>query len=160
MTVSRCPEHGNLMLDLARGRLDDVRSLDAEAVREACPICARWWNETFSGDAFDLVERAVAESISHFAPPAWRRYRWLAAAAAIILVVGIGATSMMWRNADTSRAHAGDEVSTWDFESGSLDTAAVTVGHASTGSEESSEEAAMFTGDFESGNYSGWSTNS
>jgi hypothetical protein len=160
MTVSNCPEHDDLMRELARGRLDDERSLRAETVREKCAECARWWNETFSGEAYDGVDGSVAEAISSFAPPDRRRYRWLAAAAALVFAVGIGATSLLWRDDQTSPANASDVVSTWDFEPGTVDEIAAAVGEATDGSDESNGKPAVFVGDFESGNLSGWSTNS
>jgi hypothetical protein len=160
MTVSNCPEHGDLMRKLARGCIDDERSLRAETVREECADCARWWNEAFSGEAYDVVDGAVAEAISSFFPPARRRYRWLAAAAAVVLAVGIGATSMLRRDAQTSPAYASDVVSTWDFETGTLDGTVAAAGEAPDGSDESNGEAPVFVSDLESGDLSGWSSNS
>jgi hypothetical protein len=160
MTVSNCPEHGDLMRELARGCFDDERSLRAETVREECADCARWWNEAFSGEAYDVVDRAVAEAISSFFPPARRRYRWLAAAAAVVLAVGIGATSILWRDAPTSPAYSSDVVSTLDFETGTLDGAVVAAGEAPDGSDELNGEAPVFVSDLESGDLSGWSSNS
>ena len=160
MTVSSCPEHGDLMRELARGCFDDERSLGAETVREECVDCASWWNEAFSGEVYDAVDGAVAEVISSFVPPARRRYRWLAAAAALVLAIGIGATSMLWRDAQTSPAYASDVVSTWDFETGSLDEAVAAAGEALDGSDKSNGKPAVFVGDFESGDVSSWSTDS
>ena len=160
MTVSNCPEHGDLMRDLARGRLDDERSLRAETVREECTECARWWNETFSGEAYDAVDGSVAEAISSFVLPTRRRYWWLAAAAALVLAVGIGSTSILWRDAPTSPSYAGDEVSTWDFEPGTLDKVDAAEGEVADGRDEPSGKAAIFASDLESGDLSGWSTNS
>ncbi len=114
--MSNCPEHGDLMRDFARGCFDEERSMWAETVRENCADCARWWNKTFSGEAYGAVEGAVTESIASFVPPARRRYRWLAAAAALVLAVGIGATSMLWRSPQTSPTDASEVLSTWDFE--------------------------------------------
>ena len=160
MTVSNCPEHGALMRELARGCFDDEGWLRAEAVREECVDCARWWNEAFSGDVYDAVDGAVAEVISSFVPPARRRYRWLAAAAAVVLAVGIGATSMLWRDAQTSPAYASDVVSTWDFEAGALDETFAAAGEAPDLNDEPNGESALFVSDLESGDLSGWSTNS
>jgi hypothetical protein len=160
MTVSNCPEHGDLMRDLARGCFDDERSLRAETVREECADCARWWHEAFGGEAYDVVDGAVAEAISSFVPPARRRFRWLAAAAAVVLAVGIGATSMLWRGAQTSPAYSSDVVSTMDFETGILDGTVTATGEAPVGSDESNGEAPVFVGDLESGDLSGWSSNS
>jgi hypothetical protein len=160
MTVSNCPEHGEEMRDLALGLLDDDASLRAETVREGCSECARWWHEAFSGEAYDGVDGAVAEAISSFAPPVRRRYRWLAAAAALVLAVGIGATSMLWRDAQPSPAHVSDVVSTWDFEPGTLKEATAVADEATEASDESNGKQAVFVGDFESGDLSGWSTGS
>jgi hypothetical protein len=148
------------MREFARGCLDDERSLRAETVREECADCARWWNEAFSGEAYDAVDGAVAEAISSFVPPARRRYRWLAAAAALVLAVGIGATSLLWREAQTLPANASDEVSTWDFETGSLTATVPTAGQATDASDVSIGKPAVFAGDFESGDLSSWSTGS
>jgi hypothetical protein len=158
MTVQGCPEHGDLMRELARGCLDDERSLRAETVREECADCARWWNETFSGEAYDAVDAAVAEAISSFVPPVRRRYRWLAAAAALVLAVGIGAVSMLWRDDQISHPPSSDVVSTWDFEHGTLDKAIEATGDATDGGDKSNGKPGVFVSDFESGDLSGWST--
>jgi len=159
-TVSNCPEHGDLMCDLARGRLDDERSIWAETVRENCADCARWWKEAFSCEAYDAVDGLVAEAISSFVPPARRSYKWLAAAAAVVLAVGIGATSMLWRDAQTAPKDASEVVSTWDFEAGTLNEAVAATGEVTDGSDEVNGNPAMFIGDFESGDLSSWSTSS
>lgn len=162
--MSICPEHGDLMRELARGHFDDERSLRAETVREECADCARWWNEAFSGEVYGAVDGAVAEAISSFVPPARRRYRWLAAAAAVVLAFGIGATSMLRRDAQTSPPYASDVVSTWDFEAGALDenfaAAGEAPGEAPDWNDEPNGESALFVSDMESGDLSGWSTNS
>ena len=158
--MSNCPEHGDLMRELARGCLDDERSIWAETVREDCVGCTRWWNEAFSGDAYAAVDGSVSEAISSFVPPARRHYRWFAIAAALVLAVGIGATSMLWRSPQASPADASDVVSTWDFEPGTLDEEVVATNDATDGSGESSGTSAVFVGDFESGDLSGWSTDS
>ena len=158
--MSNCPEHGDLMRELARGCLDDERSIWAETVREDCADCARWWNEAFNGEAYDAVDGSVAEVISSFVPPARRRYRWLAAAAAVVLAVGIGATSMLWRDAQPLPADTSEVVSTWDFEAGTLNEAVAATGEVTDGSDEANGKQAVFVGDFESGDLSSWSANS
>jgi hypothetical protein len=159
-TVSNCREHGDLMRELARGCLDDERSLSAETVRDECADCARWWNEAFNGRAYDAVDEAVAQAISSFVSPARRRYGWLAAAAALVLAVGIGATSMLWRSAEISPVTGSEVVSTWDFEAGTLNEAVAATGEVAAGSDEANGNPAVFVGDFESGDLSSWSTNS
>ena len=158
--MSNCPEHGDLMRDLARSCLDDERSIWAETVREDCVGCTRWWNEAFSGDAYDAIDAVVAEAISTFDPPARRHYRWLAAAAAVVLAIGVGATSMLWRTTDTSPALVSEVVSTLDFEPDTVSQAVAAAGKASDGSVESNGEPAVFIGDFESGDLSSWSSDS
>jgi len=160
MTVSNCPEHGDLMRDLARGRLDDERSLRAETVREECAECTRWWNETFSGEAYDVVDGSVTAAISSFAPPARRRYRWLAAAAALVLAASVSVTSLLWRDDQTSPAISSEVVSTWDFEAGSLTATVPATGEATDASDKTDGKAAIFVSDLESGDLSGWSTDS
>ncbi len=158
--MSNCPKHGDLMRELARGSFDDERSLRAETVREDCVACARWWNEAFSGQAYDAVDGAVVEVISSFNPRARRHFRWLAAAAALVLAVGIGATSMLWRTTETPPVAASDVVSTLDFEADTLDEAVAAAGEATDGSDEANGKLAVFVGDFESGDLSGWTTGS
>jgi len=158
--VSNCPKHGDLMRELARGSFDDERSLRAETVREDCVACARWWNEAFSGQAYDAVDGAVVEVISSFNPRARSHFRWLAAAAALVLAVGIGATSMLWRTNETPPAPVSDVVSTWDFEAGTFDESVAAAGEVTARGDETNGTSAMFVGDFESGDLSGWTTGS
>ncbi len=158
--MSNCPEHGDLMRELARGCLDDERSIWAEAVREGCPDCARWWHQDFSGEAYNVIDGAVAEAISSFVPPARRRYGWFAAAAALVLAVGVATTSMLWRDTQPSSSISSDVVSTWDFEAGTLNEAVAATGEVTAGSDEANGKQAVFVGDFESGDLSSWSTSS
>lgn len=158
--MSNCPEHGDLMRELARGYLDDERSIWAETVRDDCPDCAHWWNEEFNDRAYDAVDEAVAQAILSFVPPARRHFRWLAAAAAVVLAVGIGATSMLWRTTENSPAPVSDVVSTFDFEPDTLGQAVAAAGEATDGSVGSNGKPAVFVGDFESGDLSSWSSDS
>ncbi len=100
--VPTCPHHGDLVLDLARGRLSDADAMAAELERESCPHCAQWWNATFTVDATAEVDVAVAQAFADFSPAAGRRRGWLAAAAAAVLAVGVGTTVMMWSGGETS----------------------------------------------------------
>lgn len=158
--MSNCPEHGDLMRELARGYLDDERSIWAETVRDDCPDCAHWWNEAFNERAYEVVDEAVAQAISNFVPPTRRRYGWFAAAAALVLAVGIGASSMLWRSPQMSPTDTSEVVSTLDFEAGALDGAVAATGEASDGGDEANGKPAVFVGDFESGDLSSWSANS
>lgn len=116
-------------------RREDERSLRAETVREECAECTRWWNETFSGEAYDVVDGSVTAAISSFAPPARRRYRWLAAAAALVLAASVSVTSLLWRDDQTSPAISSEVVSTWDFEAGSLTATVPATGEATDASD-------------------------
>lgn len=160
MTLPNCPDHDDLMRELARGRLDDERSLGAESLREECPHCASWWTGAFGGDAFEVVEAAVADEIASFTPPARRRREWLAVAAAVVFAIGIGGVSVLWRGDQAVPSHADDVVSTMNFETGAL---AETVSETDGTVDENGEapaEAAVFRGDLESGDLSTWSSHS
>lgn len=160
MTAVNCPEHGNLMRDLARGVLDDERALTAEAVRSECGHCGRWWCEAFACEAYERVDRALAESIADFAPPARRRPGWLAVAAAVVLAIGVGATSMLWRGERTSPGLADGVVSTWDFEAGTVESTHGAATEVGGRGERTGNEFAVFVSGLESGDLSAWSSHS
>jgi hypothetical protein len=91
MYSPNCPDHGRLVLDLALGRLDDPAALEAEVVSESCPVCRAWWQEQFEGVAAEVVDEAVATAFGDLQLPGRRRgYRWMAAAAAVIMTLGVG----------------------------------------------------------------------
>ena len=164
MKAPNCPHHGNLVLDLARGLLSDADAAVADLELESCPQCAAWWNATFSADATTEVDAAVAQAFAEFSPAAFRRRGWLAAAAAAVLAVGIGTTTMLWRGSETSpvvavQAPAAAALATWDFESGELapvsEAAAVP-----TPSDRGEVGEALFVNDLESGDLSSWTFHS
>lgn len=101
-----CPDHGRLVLDLALGRLDDDLAVDAEHALETCPGCRSWWHEHLEGDAAEAVDGAVATAFAGLELPARRRGSWLAAAAVIVMTVGVGA---LWLTPDRA---APDRVAT------------------------------------------------
>ncbi len=166
MKVPTCPEHGNLVLDLARGRLNDADAMDADLVRESCPNCAGWWNTTFSDRATTDVDTAVAQAFADFTPVAGRRrHGWLAAAAAAVLVVGIGTTTMLWRGGEVTPlvaeqgAAAEAVLSTFDFEDGAFaPTTEAAVVDASGDRLETSES--VFVSDLENGDLGSWTSHS
>lgn len=164
MKVPTCPEHDNLVLDLARGRLDDAEAFEAELVRESCPQCAEWWRAAFSDRATAEVDSAVARAFADFTPATNRRRVWLAAAAAV-LAVGVATTMTMWRVADTAPemavhgAPAEVVLSTWDFEDGTVDAAVEPVAAPTPGRQNDSGEA-VFTNDLESGDLGSWTFHS
>lgn len=107
MNSPNCPDHGRLVLDLAMGRLDDAASFEAESISESCPVCREWWQEQFGSDAAATVDEAVAATFSDLHLPARRRgYGWMAAAAAVVMTLGVGS---IWMSQDTTKF---DEVAT------------------------------------------------
>ena len=166
MTVPNCPDHRNLVHELACGLLDDRDALRAETVRRDCVHCTAWWSATFHTDAVAVVNDAVAGSFSNFRAPARSRRTWIAAAAAAVLVVGLGTTTLLWRDAEDRQAGPvaaapGPAVlSSWDFEDGVTPLQASPAADVPTPSIESVGDPAVFTGDLESGDLSGWSSHS
>ena len=166
MTVSNCPEHGNLVQELACGRLDDRRAMEAEAVRRDCVVCAQFWGATYGDEAVAELDSAVAEVFHSFVPPRQRRFGWLAAAAAAILAVGLGTTTLLWHDAEmapsgpASASTAGTVLSTWDFEDGDLGAAATMAADTPIPQDQARGEAAVFESGLESGNLSNWSSHS
>jgi hypothetical protein len=160
MTLPNCPDHGDLMRELARGRLDDERSLGAESTREECPHCASWWAGAFGGGAFDVVETAVADEIASFTPPARRRREWLAVAATVVFAIGIGGVSVLWRGNQAVPLHADGVVSTMNFETGALAETVLEADETVDENGEAPAEAAVFSSDLESGDLSTWSSHS
>ena len=99
MLPPNCPDHGRLVLDLALGGLDDGESAAADAVRSSCPICRAWWREQLEGAAADLVDRELAGVFAELELPGrQRRHRWLAAAAAAVMTLGVGSLWLMQRS--------------------------------------------------------------
>lgn len=86
--IQICREHGDLMLELAQGLLDDDDAAIAERLRQECDGCHAWWNQTFSDEALATIDSAVANAFDHF--EGRRRMEpihWLAAAA-VTFVLG------------------------------------------------------------------------
>ena len=166
MTVSNCPEHGNLVLELARGRLDDRRAMEAEAVRRDCAVCSRWWSDTFGEEPVAELDSVVAEVFRSFAPPKQRRFGWLAAAAAAVLAVGLGATTLLWHDAEiapsglVSASTTGAVLSTWDFEGGELVAAETMAADTPVSEDQAGGEPAVFESDLEAGDLSSWTSHS
>jgi hypothetical protein len=91
MNSPNCPDHGRLVLDLALGRLDDAAAFEAESISESCPVCREWWQEQFGSDSAAVVDEAVSVTFSDLQLPARRRgYGWMAAAAAVVMSLGVG----------------------------------------------------------------------
>jgi hypothetical protein len=166
MTVSNCPEHGNLVLELARGRLDDRRAMEAEAVCRNCAVCAQWWGDTFGDEGVAELDSAVAEVFQSFVPPKHRRFGWLAAAAAAVLAVGLGTTTLLWHDAEiapsgpASASTTGAALSTWDFEGGGLEVTEMAAADPAAPGDHARGEAPVFTSGLETGDLSSWSSHS
>jgi len=166
MMVPICPEHENRVLELARGRLDDWDATRAEQALAGCDDCSLWWSRTFGVDSLSVLDAAVDEVFSSWAPPARRRGAWLAAAAAAVLAIGLGTTTLVWRDGEVSpagartEANSGDVVSVMDFENGAAEEAITVADVAADKQGETDGEAAVFTSGLESGDLSGWSAHS
>jgi anti-sigma factor RsiW len=121
MKTLNCPHHGEEALEYIRGRLDNAAAQQAEDHLETCPHCSAWFEGAFSGNAFDTVDRAVQNSLRHVALPRRnRRHSWLAAAAAVTLMVaGYG----WWQHSGTIVPDTIDQqatIASFDFEGGML----------------------------------------
>lgn len=91
MHALNCPHHGDEALEYLRGRLDTDAVLHAEEHLETCAHCSAWYQSTFSGDDFDAVDQAVRHTFHEVAlPRRTHRRQWLAAAAAVTLIVAGG----------------------------------------------------------------------
>lgn len=107
MNSPNCPDHGRLVLDLALGRLDDAAAIEAESISESCPICRAWWREQFESEAAAVVDAAVAATFSDLQLPERRRgYGWMAAAAAVIMTLGVGSLWVSQRTASIDEVKA------------------------------------------------------
>ena len=164
MTGSICPEHHNLVHELALGQLDDARAVRAEALRVDCDHCRGWWDATFAGEAFAAVDQSAESAFATFRAPAKRRYGWLAAAAALVLTVGIGSMSLLLRDTGTEFSRAatpvpvGATLTVMDFESGSLEAVVGASNSAETVAVDHQE--GVFRSDLESGDLGSWSSHS
>jgi len=120
MIFPNCPDHGRLVLDLALGRLDDDAAAEAESVGESCPVCRAWWQEQLEGGAAQVVDEAVASTFSGLRLPARRRsHGWMAAAAAVVMALGVGTiwVSQSRTSMDEVTAPRTALIQTLDFES-------------------------------------------
>jgi hypothetical protein len=168
MMLRCCPDHEDLMRELALGRLDDAEGKRAEAVRETCTACRAWWLETFNEQALAVIDTAVADAFTGFAPPRRRWSGWWAVAAAAVLGAGIAASTLLWRGGGEVPVAVGPAngtgsdvvVSVWDFEDGTLDLAANAPRVETEASGHRDPSQAVFNNDLESGDLSSWSSHS
>ena len=119
MISPHCPDHGRLVLDLALGRLDDDAAAEAESISESCPVCRVWWQEQFEGGVAEVVDDAVAAAFTDLELPVRRRsHGWMAAAAAVVMALGVGAiwVSQSATTMDEVLAPRTASIQTFDFE--------------------------------------------
>ena len=119
MISPNCPDHGRLVLDLALGRLDDDAAAEAESISESCPVCRAWWQEQFEGGVAEVVDDAVSAALTDLELPVRRRsHGWMAAAAAVVMALGVGAiwVSQNRTSMDEVVAPRTASIQTLDFE--------------------------------------------
>jgi hypothetical protein len=153
MKIPSCPNHGRLVLDLAQGRLDDSSAAEAETVRSTCPECSEWWRNELEGDLSNRIDRSVEAAFESFRPATHRRRSiWMPAAAAAALVVGGG---LLWHSIDQGARHT---VARESFD-GDVDNDGV-VTPSDLGFTVHTEPAseAIFDGNLDSGDLSGWTS--
>jgi len=166
MSVQCCPDHGDLMLELALGRLDEGDGVRAEALRATCAGCRQWWESTFDEPSLAAVDAAVVKAFAGFRAPRRLRSGWWTAAAAALLVLAIGSASLLWRAEGTTTiasqpsATSDTVLSAWDFENGALTAAAAPAGREVIVQSSGDAEGAVFTNDLESGDLASWSFHS
>ncbi len=120
MIPPNCPDHQRLVLDLALGRLDDEAAIAAESIGESCPVCRAWWQEQFDGGAAEVVDDAVAAGFTDLKLPRRRSNRgWMAAAAAVVMALGVGTIWVSQKHApmDETMALRTASIQKLDFES-------------------------------------------
>jgi hypothetical protein len=165
MKSPSCPDHGRIVLDLAQGRLDDLRAAEAEQILESCPVCASWWQANLEGEAVLGVDHVVEHAFAAFQPPRRRRIAlWMPAAAALLIMVGAG---LLWNAGDrdpvsVDRSSGGVELVRGSFD-GDVNGDGV-VGVTDSGfelvSDEASADSPIFESNVDSGDLAGWSSRS
>jgi len=87
-----CPEHGEIILHLARGLVSPSEAGRVEQILTDCGHCSAWWAAELDGQHFPEVDASVEKTIRAFVPPQrQRRVRkdYLVAAASVALAAGI-----------------------------------------------------------------------
>jgi hypothetical protein len=98
MLGPNCPDHLDLALDLAQGRLDDAAATEAEGIRRSCPVCRVWWSEQFEGETAAIVAAGIEAALADLDLPRRRTgHGWLAAAAAVVMALGAGGLWLVQR---------------------------------------------------------------
>lgn len=103
-----CPQHGEIVLDLARGLISPSRAVHVEQIRVECEQCSAWWAVELDSRNFPKIDASVEETLRAFVPPQrQRRVRkdYLVAAATVALAAGI-----LLFASDTSVSRRGGEI--------------------------------------------------
>lgn len=163
----QCPEHGRLVLDLLRGRLEDELAAAAEVARRDCAACHAWWERCFGSEDFAAVDAAAAEVFSRFGATRHRRpVRWIAAAA-VFLGLTLGVLALFFQGGSAPRtesqeaaelifAEAAEVIFAAGFESGvTPESLQIAIEPADAGQPGATE--AIFAADFEAGDLGPWS---
>ena len=165
MTQSCCPDHGELMRELALGRLGDEDGVRAEELRHSCQSCRRWWDQHYGESTVMVLDAAVAAAFAEFVPHRQRRkLHWPAAAAAAALVAAIaGSVFFGHRGSSPEIARQPSErseavVSLWDFEDGGVAARAAAAEPATVSQVQAAGDGSVMTADFESGDLAVWSS--
>jgi len=165
MPENACPSHGDLVRDLALGRLEDADALRAEQALAACGACSSWSRSL----ADQEVAQGVAAGLAAFRAPAAGSGapRWAARIAAVLVAsVGLGSAWLLYEQrpgpaatdpaavADrvggrpAALAPAGEVILAESLESGGPGAFRV---HAAPGPAE-----VIFAEDLESGSFGSW----
>jgi hypothetical protein len=171
VTMPTCPDHGRLLRDLALGRLDDRDAAHAEQVLASCSACRAWWRDNLEGEPAAAVEREVAQVFATFQAPVRHRVSpWLAAAAALFIVIGgllvIQTLGPIAPPADVTAsssqqlplaAASGEVLFADGLESGEVKGWIIEAGQPAA-QEAAADTGALFVNGLESGDLSGWSS--
>lgn len=85
-----CPDHGQVMLDLALGNLQGCEAERAESLLDECPICRQWWVSALEGDSASDLARVVEQVFASFqAVERRKRVGWMPLAAAALIALAV-----------------------------------------------------------------------
>jgi hypothetical protein len=148
-----CTNHGPLILDLLRGKLDDPLAQEAESILAECPECSAWFNNAIASAEFLAVDAAVVGGLNEVVlPRKHHRLRWVAAAAAIVLMGSI----TFWQlpsNTSSAPVEATSKIVTFDFEQGVPDDSMRAIEAPQT---ETANGEPLFSDDLENGGAGSW----
>ena len=145
MKPLKCTEHGQLVAELALGRLESERAQAAEQARVDCPSCSLWWAGEFDNDETERVEMEVGKVFASFQKPAQNHLAHWSKAAAVIVLLGSGG-GLFWLGGSGNTPTQAPGIQ------------APPVTHSSEASLPDSGVQAdvVFSSSFETGDLSGW----